>query len=81
LDVAEDNGSFELSLPIASNFTDNKQLQGVIQWSKAGTSLAEITAINIMSITSTTKMEVSITTANDNAILESCVIAFQYEVI
>jgi hypothetical protein len=81
LDVAEDNGSFELSLPIASNFTDNKQLQGVIQWSKAGTSLAEITAINIISISSTTKMEVSITTANDNAILESCVIAFQYEIV
>jgi hypothetical protein len=79
LDVAEDTGSFELSLPVASNFTTNKQLQGVIQWSKAGISLAEITAIDIIS--SGSIMQVSITTANDNATLESCVIAFQYEIL
>jgi hypothetical protein len=79
LDEGEDTGSFELSLPIASNFTTNKQLQGVIQWSKDGLSLAEITAINIIS--SGSIMQVSITTATTNAFLESCVIAFQYEVI
>ena len=79
LDEGEDTGSFELSLPIASNFTSNKQLQGVIQWSKDGVSLAEITAIDIIS--SGSIMQVSITTATTNADLSSCVIAFQYEVI
>ena len=79
LDVAEDTGSFELSLPVASNFTTNKQLQGVIQWSKDGTSLAEITAIDIIS--SGSIMQVSITTATTNADLTSCVIAFQYEIL
>ena len=79
LDVGEDTGSFELSLPIASNFTNNKQLQGVIQWSKDGNPLAEITAINIIS--SGSIMQVSITTATTNADLTSCVIAFQYEIV
>jgi hypothetical protein len=79
LDVAEDTGSFELSLPIASNFTTNKQLQGVIQWSKDGNPLDEITAINIIS--SGSIMQVDITTANTNADLTSCVIAFQYEIL
>ena len=81
LDVAEDNGSFELSLPIASNFTNSKQLNAVLQWSKAGLSLAEITAIDIISNTGGNNMLVDITTANTNADLTSCVIAFQYEVI
>jgi len=81
LDVAEDNGSFELSLPIASNFTNSKQLNAVLQWSKAGLSLAEITAIDIISNTGGNNMLVDITTANTNADLTSCVIAFQYEVL
>jgi hypothetical protein len=51
----------------------------VIQWSKDGTSLAEITAIDIIS--SGSIMQVSITTANTNADLTSCVIAFQYEIL
>ena len=81
LDVAEDNGSFELSLPIASNFTSSKQLNAVLQWSKAGLSLAEITAIDIISNTGGNNMLVDITTANTNADLTSCVITFQYEVL
>ena len=81
LDVAQDNGSFELSLPIASNFTSSKQLNAVLQWSKAGLSLAEITAIDIISNTGYNNMLVDITTANTNADLTSCVITFQYEVI
>jgi len=81
LDVAQDNGSFELSLPIASNFTSSKQLNAVLQWSKAGLSLAEITAIDIISNTGYNNMLVDITTANTNADLTSCVITFQYEVL
>ena len=81
LDVAEDNGSFELSLPIASNFTSSKQLNAVLQWSKDGSSLAEITAIDIISNSGGNNMLVDITTANTNADLNACVIAFQYEVI
>jgi len=81
LDVAQDNGSFELSLPIASNFTSSKQLNAVLQWSKAGLSLAEITAIDIISNTGGNNMLVDITTANTNADLTSCVITFQYEVL
>jgi len=79
LDVAEDTGSFELSLPVASTFTNAKQLNAVLQWSKDGLSQAEITAINIIPNGST--MLVEITTVNTNAALVSCVIAFQYEVL
>jgi hypothetical protein len=81
LDVGEDTGSFELSLPVATTFTSSKQLNGVIQWSKDGTSLAEITAIDIVSNSGNTNMSVTITTATTNADLTSCVIALQYEII
>jgi hypothetical protein len=81
LDVAEDTGSFELSLPFASTFTNSKQLNAVIQWSKDGNPLSEITAINIVSNSGSTNMLVDITTATNNAQLQSCVIAFQYEVL
>ena len=81
LDIGEDTGSFELSLPFASTFTNNKQLNGVIQWSKDGNPLSEITAINIVSNSGSTNMLVDIITATTNAQLQSCVIAFQYEVL
>ncbi len=81
MDVGEDNGSFELSLPVASNFTTNKQLNAVLQWSKDGVSLSEITAIDIVSNSGSSNMLVDITTATTNADLTSSVIAFQYEVI
>jgi len=81
LDGGEDTGSFELTLPIASNFTDQKQLNAVIQWSKDGTSLAEITSINIVSVSGDSKMLVNITTASTGADLTSCTIAFQYEIL
>jgi hypothetical protein len=81
MDVAEDTGSFELSLPFETNFTGSKQLNGVIQWSKDSISLSEITAINIVSNSGGSTMLVDITTATTNANLTSCVIAFQYEVI
>jgi len=79
MDVAEDTGSFELSLPVPSNFTSSKQLNAVLQWSKDGISLAEITAINIVSNGS--NMLVDITTATTNADLTSCVLTFQYEIV
>ncbi len=78
MDVAEDTGSFELSLPVPSNFTGSKQLNAVLQWSKDGISLAEITAINIVSVSGGSNMSVTITTATTNADLTSCVIALQY---
>ena len=79
LDVGEDTGSFKLTLPVATNFTDSKQLNAVIQWSKDSVSLAEITSINIIPSVST--MQVFITTATTNANLSSCVITFQYEIL
>jgi hypothetical protein len=81
LDAGEDTGSFELSLPFASNFTSNKQLNAVLQWSKDGNPLSEITSINIVSVSAGSTMLVDITTATTNADLTSCVIAFQYEVL
>jgi hypothetical protein len=81
LDAGEDTGSFELSLPFASNFTSNKGLNGVIQWSKDGNPLSEITSINIVSVSAGSTMLVDITTATTNADLTSCVIAFQYQIV
>ena len=42
MDGGETTGSFELSLPVASNFTSTKNLFGLMQWSTNGVSLAEI---------------------------------------
>jgi hypothetical protein len=80
MDALETTGAFELSLPVASNFTNTKQLFGLMQWSAFGTSLAEIVGLSIEAETTNNTCFVDLTTANVNAGMPYCVIQFQYEI-
>ena len=80
MDAGETTGSFELSLPVASNFTNAKQLFGLMQWSVNGT-LAEIVGLDISAETTNNTCFVDLTTANAAANMQYCVIQFQYEVL
>ena len=80
LATGENTGTFELSLPIASNFTNTKQLFGLMQWSWIGT-LAEITNLSIGADVTNNTCKVSIETANDEITMSYCTIQFQYEVL
>jgi hypothetical protein len=81
MDALETTGSFELSLPVASNFTISKQLFGMMQWSVNGTSLAEIVGLDIYAEVTNNTCYIGITTANVNANMQYCVIQLQYEVL
>ena len=80
LDAAQTTGSFELSLPVASNFTNQKECFGILQWSYGGT-LAEIVGLTIASEVTNNTCEIQIETANAAALLQYCALQIQYEVI
>jgi hypothetical protein len=76
----ENTGTFELSLPVASDFTNTKQLFGLMQWSWNGT-LAEIVTLSIGADVTNNTCKVSIGTATDEIGMSYCTIQFQYEVL
>jgi hypothetical protein len=80
LDAAETTGSFEMSLPVASNFTNQKECFGILQWSYGGT-LAEILGLSIASEVTNNTCEIQIETANVGASLQYCTLQIQYQVI
>ena len=80
LDAAEITGSFELSLPVASNFTNEKQLFGLMQWSDSGTQ-TEIQLITIKAETTNNTCFVDLEVANVGTSLAYCALTFQYEVL
>jgi len=79
-DVLQNNGSFQLSLPIASNFTINKNLMGLLQWSDNGV-LANITLLTITAETTNNTCFIDIETLNNNQNMQFCVLNIQYQVI
>lgn len=80
MDTLETTGSFEMSLPFASNLTDQKNCYGLMQWSNAGT-LSEIVGLSIGSNAVTNTCEVSLETATQGISMAYCTIQFQYEVL
>ena len=81
MDGGETTGSFELSLPVASNFTSTKNLFGLMQWSRDGTILAEIVGLDINAETTNNTCFVSLETATAAANMQYCTLQFQYEVL
>ena len=77
LDVAETTGSFELSLPIASTFTNSKQLVGMIQYA----AFAEIVGFVIGAETTNNTCIVYIEVTTANIAMTLCVLTFQYEIV
>ena len=80
LDTGETTGGFEISLPVASDFTSQKQCFGLLQWSYSGT-LAEITELSIGAEVTNNTCGVGLETATAAANLAYCTIQFQYEVL
>jgi hypothetical protein len=80
LDVAQDTGSFELSLPVASDLTSQKQCIGVLQWSYGGF-YDQIQGLSISANTINNTCEVALLTKDQQALLQYCTIQFQYEVL
>jgi hypothetical protein len=81
LDGGEDDGEFELSLPVASNFATQKNLFGLMQFSYGSGTTLEIIALDISAETTnnTCKVSVGVTTAALN--MQYCALNFQYEVL
>jgi hypothetical protein len=77
LDVAENTGSFELSLPMASDFTNSKQLFGMMQYSL----FHEIVSVVIGAETTNNTCLVDIEVATDNIVMTLTVLTFQYEIL
>jgi hypothetical protein len=80
LDVLQDTGSFEISLPVASDFTNIKQLFGILQWSLGGY-YDQIQGLSISANTINNTCEVALLTKDQQALLQYCTIQFQYEVV
>jgi hypothetical protein len=76
----ENTGSFELSLPVASDLINVKQLFGLLQWSYQGF-YDQIQGLTIGANTTNNTCEVAILTKDDQAVMEYCTIQFQYEII
>jgi hypothetical protein len=77
LDVDESTGSFELSLPVASDFTNSKQLFGMIQYNL----FSEIVSVIIGAETTNNTCLVDIEVATDNITMTLTVLTFQYEIV
>jgi hypothetical protein len=80
LDTGEITGTFELSLPVASDFANQKNLFGLMQWSYGGT-LAEIVGLTIGAEVTNNTCSVDLEVATAAANLSYCTIQFQYEVL
>ena len=81
LDTGEVTGSFEMSLPVASNFTTSKQCFGLMQYSFGPGTLAEILNLEISAETTNNTCFVNLEVATANATLDYCTLTFQYEVL
>lgn len=80
LAVSENTGSFEMSLPIPSDFTSPKNLFGMMQFSYEGT-LAEIVELDINAEITNNTCFVNLTTLTDNISLVYCTLQFTYQII
>ena len=81
MDTGEVTGSFEMSLPVASNFTNQKQCFGLMQWSNGSGTLAEIVILDISAETTNNTCFVDLEVTTAAATLDYCTLTFQYEVL
>jgi hypothetical protein len=81
LDTGEVIGTFEMSLPVASNLTSQKQCFGLMQYSFGNQPLSEIVRCSIGGEPTNNTCIVDIEVATPSALLSYVAIQFQYEVI
>ena len=75
-----DTGSFDLSLPVASNFTNEKELIGSLQWAYSGF-YDQIQGLTISSNPTSDTCNIALLTKDVTALMEYCNLTFQYEVL
>jgi hypothetical protein len=80
LDTGETTGSFEIELPVASNFTTSKECFGLMQWSSGG-DMAEIIGLTIGASVTNNTCGVALETATAAITMPYCAIQFQYEIV
>jgi hypothetical protein len=79
-DASENSGLFEVSLPVASDFTTIKQCFGLLQWSYAGTE-SEIVSVTIGANITNNTCEVGLEVVTEQLSMQYCTIQFQYEIV
>jgi hypothetical protein len=80
MDTGEDTGSFDLSLPVPSNFTSEKELIGSLQWAYTGF-YDQIQGLTISSNPTSDTCNIALLTKDVTALMEYCNLTFQYEVL
>jgi hypothetical protein len=78
--AAENSGVFELSLPVASNFTGIKQCFGLLQYSYAGTE-SEIVSVTIGANITNYTCQVGLEVVTDELSMQYVALQFQYEIV
>ena len=78
--AGENSGLFELSLPVASNFTGIKQLFGLLQYSFDGV-VAEIVELSIGANVANNTCQVGLQVVTDELSMQYVTLQFQYEVL
>jgi hypothetical protein len=81
MDTGETTGTFELSIPVSSDFASQKNLFGLMQWSNGSGLQAEIVTLDISAETTNNTCIVVIETLTATALMNYCTLTFQYEVI
>ena len=80
LAALQDTGSFEIELPVASDLTSQKQCIGVLQWSNNGF-YDQIQGLTSGGNIGNNTCEVALLTKDQEALLQYCVLQFQYQVV
>ena len=81
LNTGETTGSFEISLPVASNITSQKQCFGLMQYSFGNAALSEIVSCSIGGEPTNNTCIVDIQVATPSALLQYVAIQLQYEIV
>jgi hypothetical protein len=80
MDSFQNDGTFQLSLPVVSNFTNPKDLLGLMQWSVSGV-LANIENLSIFAETTNNTCFVDLQTLSTGSNMQYCILNIQYQII
>lgn len=81
MDAGETTGSFEISLPVASNLASQKDCFGMMQYTSLGISTTELDVVYIEAETTNNTCLVNVETLTAGATLTYCTLQFTYEIL
>jgi hypothetical protein len=80
MDTGENTGSFEISLPVASELTSQKDCFGMMQLNQSGITTSELDVVVISAETTNNTCLVELETITTGATLTYCTLQFTYQV-